>query len=87
MIRKGLSPYTEEQAAGVSLYDKNFLEPERILYTNAMFPIIYPDRAAKIKGKWYERCVEIVMILLNFRRGMIKYGIYFLEPFESLDEG
>jgi len=81
MAKKNLFPF--DHNADVEFFDQNYLEPERILYTTAMFPIIYPEKSNLIKGKWQERCIEIVMIFLNYRKGMIKFGIYFIEAFDS----
>ena len=84
MNRKQLQPFIFNEINAI-LFDKNFLIPERILSTTDMFPIIYPQRAEKIKGCWEERCIEIIKILINYRRDLVKYGIYFIEPFDSDD--
>lgn len=50
MAKKNLFPYDHD--AEVEFFDQNYLEPERILYTTAMFPIIFPEKSNLIKGKW-----------------------------------
>lgn len=63
-------------------FDKNYSAVERVISTTVMFPVIHPRQARQIKGKWQEDCLNIVNVLINYRKNNVSLGLAFAEQLD-----
>ncbi|EGR27208.1 myb domain protein [Ichthyophthirius multifiliis] len=68
-------------------FDLSYIEVDRIIYSNELFPIIHPKKSNEIKGKWSENMVIFIQKLLNFSKDEEHYGLAFMEPVNPEKDG
>ena len=67
----------EDAIENEKYFDQSYLEVDKILQTNELFPIIHPKKANDVKGKWTESLLQVMSKISNFVKNNIMYGIHF----------
>ena len=75
----------EDAIENQKYFDQSFLEVDKILQCNELFPVIHPKKANDVKGKWTEPLLQVMSKISNFVKDEIMYGIEFAEPVNPED--
>jgi hypothetical protein len=64
-------------------FDKTFVAVERILSSTQIFPVIHPRQAKQVRGRWQEDCLNVVNVLINYRKNNVCIGLAFAEQLDQ----